>query len=473
MSFEFADEKKLYYICNRNLGCGNRGCDCKLKYIKMKFFDRKEEVATLRRIRDKSEQNAQFTVITGRRRIGKTSLVVKAYEDRKFLYFFVGRKAESLLCEEFRTEIENKLGVKLGGTPSGFSELFDYLMTLSKERSFTLFIDEFQNFERVNPSVFSDMQRIWDLNHQESKINLIVCGSIYSMMTKIFRDKKEPLYNRQNRFMTIKAFRPSVLKEIMKEYYPAYTNDDLLALYSFTGGVAKYVQLLVDDDALTIDSMIKSIIREDSTFINEGRSILIEEFGKEYDTYFSILSAIASGKTHRSEIESIINKQIGGYLTRLEDDYGIISKEIPVGAKALSKNAVYTIQDNFFTFWFRFIFKYGHILEIGGYEHLQSIISRDYTTFSGFMLERYFRQKAIESKKFTGIGRWWDRKGENEIDMVASNELDHTVEICEIKRNRKNISFKLLEEKTARMLGAVNSFHGYSISVKGLDLEDM
>lgn len=439
----------------------------------MKFFDRKEEIATLRRIREKAKDTAQFTVITGRRRIGKTSLVLKAYEDLKFIYLFVGRKAESLLCEEFRAEIESKLNVRLGGTPSGFAELFDYLMNISKDRSFTVFIDEFQNFERVNPSIFSDMQRIWDLNHQDSKINLIVCGSIYSMMTKIFRDRKEPLYNRQNRFMTIKAFQPSVLKEIMDEYNPGYTNDDLLALFAFTGGVAKYVQLLVDDDALTVERMIKSIVSEDSTFINEGKSILVEEFGKEYDTYFSILSAIAAGKTHRSEIESVIERQTGGYLTRLEDDYGIIAREVPVGAKPMSKNTVYSIHDNFFTFWFRFIFKYGHILEIGGYEHLQSIISRDYATFSGLMLERYFREKAIESKKFTGIGRWWDRKGENEIDMVASNELTRSVEICEIKRNRKNISFKLLEEKADRMLGAVGQFGGYSVSIKGLDLNDM
>lgn len=439
----------------------------------MKFFDRKEEITTLRKIRDNAERSAQLTVLTGRRRIGKTSLVIKAYEDKPILYFFVGRKAESLLCEEFRHETENKLGVKLGGTPSGFSELFDYLLQLSKQKSFTLFIDEFQNFERVNSAIFSDMQRIWDLNHQESKINLVVCGSVYSMMTKIFRDKKEPLYNRQNRFMTIKAFEPSVLKDILDEYHPGYSNEDLLALYTFTGGVAKYVQLLVDDNALTLDNMIDSIVSPDSTFINEGRSILVEEFGKDYDTYFSILSAIASGKTRRSEIESIIEKPIGGYLTRLEDDYGIIVKEIPIGAKALSKNAIYTICDNFFTFWFRFIFKYAHIIEIGGYEHLRTIIRRDYTTFSGLTLERYFRAKAIECKKYTLIGRWWNRKGENELDMIAANELEACVEIYEIKRNRKNIDYKALEEKTRNMLATVHLFTNYDVKTHGLDMQDM
>ena len=439
----------------------------------MKFFDRKEEIATLRKIRENAEQNAQFTVLTGRRRIGKTSLVLQAYEDRPFLYFFVGRKAESLLCDEFRNEVESKLGVRLGGTPSGFSELFDYLMQLSKQQSFTLFIDEFQNFERVNSAIFSDMQKIWDINHSESRINLVVCGSVYSMMTRIFRDHKEPLYNRQNRFMTIRAFQPSVLKEIMAEYHPGHSNEDLLAMYAFTGGVAKYVQLLVDDNALTLDAMIDCIISSDSTFINEGRSILVEEFGKDYDTYFSILSAIAGGKTRRSEIESIIEKPIGGYLTRLEDDYGIIVKEIPVGAKVLSKNVVCVIRDNFFTFWFRFIFKYLHILEIGGYEQLRTLIRRDYATFSGLTLERYFREKAKESKKYTLIGRWWDRKGENEIDMIAANELDCKVEIYEIKRNRKNIDYSALETKSKKMLESVHLFNDYDIEVKGLDMQDM
>lgn len=439
----------------------------------MKFFGREEEIATLRAIRENATRNAQFTVITGRRRIGKTSLVLKAYESEPVLYFFVSRKAESLLCEEFRQEVETKLGVKLGGTPSNFAELFDYLMNLSKEKSFTLFIDEFQNFARVNPAVFSDMQKLWDLNHSDSKINLLVCGSVYSMMTKIFRDKKEPLYNRQNRFMHIRAFKPSLLKEILAEYNPGYTNDDLLALYSFTGGVAKYVEILVNDEALTPEKMINAIIRDDSIFINEGRAMLVEEFGKDYDTYFSILSAISSGKTRRSEMESIISRQIGGYLTRLEDDYGIIRKELPLGSKQLSKNAIYTIHDNFLTFWFRFIFKYAHILEIGAFEQMRNLILRDYATFSGKMLERYFHAKAMESQQFTRIGSWWDRKGENEIDMIAANEFEKSATIYEIKRNRKNINFTALERKAGVFMNSTELLKGYSIECKGLDMTDM
>lgn len=439
----------------------------------MRFYDRTEEITNLHKIRENAKENAQFTVVTGRRRIGKTSLVLKAYEDIPILYFFVGRKAENLLCEEFRQEVETKFEIKMGGTPANFAELFDFLISLSKERSFTLFIDEFQNFFRVNPSVFSDMQKIWDLNHTSSKINLIVCGSVYSMMSKIFRDKKEPLYNRQNRFMHIQAFKPSVLKEIMRDYAPGSSNDDLLALYSFTGGVAKYVQLLVEDHALTVDSMIDSIISSDSVFINEGRAILVEEFGKDYDTYFSILSAIASGNTRRSEIESLIGKEIGGYLTRLEDDYSIIRKEIPLGAKASTKNVVYTIHDNFFAFWFRFIFKYGHMLEIGAYNQMRTLIRRDYTTFSGKMLERYFYAKAAESGRYTVLGQWWDRKGENEIDLIAANEIEKFAEVYEIKRQRRNINIAELDGKVKTMLPQIPCLKGCSVEIRGLDMENM
>lgn len=439
----------------------------------MIFFDRTEELAELSDIRLASKDNAQFTVLTGRRRIGKTSLVRKAYEKEPFLYFFVARKTESELCEDFMFEIKTKLGIEILGHTEHFPELFEYLMKLSIDRNFTLFIDEFQEFFRVNKSIFSDMQKIWDIYHSTSHINLVVCGSIFSMMTKIFKDKKEPLYNRQTRMMTLRAFKPSVLKEILKTYNPDYTNEDLLALFSFTGGVAKYVQLLMDSGATTKTKMLNHIIRADSIFIVEGKATLIEEFGKEYGVYFSILSAIARGKTSRAEIEKVIGKEIGGYLTKLENDYGIISKKQPLFEKSKTKNVMYMIEDNFFLFWFRFIHKYNYMLEIENYDSLKTIINRDYETFTGIMLERWFRQSMIESRKFTRIGSWWDRKGENEIDAIAENELDDTAVFYEIKRNKANISLPKLEEKAACFLRATGQFNGYTLSCLGLSMEEM
>ena len=439
----------------------------------MRFFDRTEEIASLREIRELARHNAQFTVVTGRRRIGKTSLVWKAYSDEPILYFFVTRKAEGELCEDYRQEIERKLGIPVMGKAVRFAEIFEYLMKLSAERPMTLFIDEFQEFFRVNKSVYGDMQRIWDLYSPQSRINLVVCGSIYSMMTKIFKDKKEPLYNRQARFMTVRPFAPGVLKDILSEYNPGYTAEDLLALYAFTGGVAKYVQLLVDAGALTKAKMLDHIVKADSIFLGEGKAILVEEFGKDYGMYFSILSAIARGKTSRSEIENAVGKEIGGYLTKLEKEYEVIAKRQPLFERSATKSVRYAIEDNFFTFWFRFIHKYGYMLEIENYESVKTIINRDYETFSGLMLERWFRRVLIETHQYTRIGSWWDRKGENEIDIVAENELSGEAAFFEVKRKAENIDIDVLEKKAAAFLRATGEFKGYAISYKGLSMNDM
>ncbi len=439
----------------------------------MRFFDRTEEIASLREIREMAKENAQFTVVTGRRRIGKTSLVWKAYEDDPILYFFVARKAEGDLCEDYRLEIENKLAVPTMGRAERFAEVFEYLMRLSVKRPITLFIDEFQEFFRVNKSVYSDMQRIWDLYSPKARINLIVCGSIYSMMTKIFKNKKEPLYNRQTRFMSVRPFTPTVLKEILAEYRHDYTAEDLLALYSFTGGVAKYVQLLVDAGATTKTAMLDHIVKADSIFPGEGKAILIEEFGKDYGIYFSILSAIARGKTSRSEIENVVGREIGGYLTKLEKEYEVISKKQPLFEKSSAKNVRYTIEDNFLTFWFRFIYKYSYMLEIENYGSVKSIINRDYETFSGLMLERWFKRVLIERQAYTRIGSWWDRKGENEIDIVAENEPDETATFFDVKRKAENIDMATLEKKAEAFLRATGEFKGYAISYKGVSMTDM
>ena len=439
----------------------------------MRFYDREEEIAFLRETREQAEKVARFTVLTGRRRIGKTTLIREAYKDKPFVYFFVARKAESDLCEVYLEEISEKLGIPTLGSSKHFKDIFRYLMQLSVTQSFTLVIDEFQDFFRVNKSVFSDMQDVWDELEKSSHINLIVCGSIYSLMQKIFKDKKEPLYGRNTAELRLKPFRPSVLKQIMADAKPGYSNEDLLALFTFTGGVAKYVNQLVDAGALDKDAMIRYIISPNSTFLNEGKNNLIEEFGKDYGIYFSILSCIARGKNTRSEIEDMIGKEVGGYLTNLENEYELTKKRQPLFEKSTTKNVRYELGDVFYSFWFRFIFKYSYIIEIENYAKLLEIIDHDYNTFSGLMLERYFHRVAMESGKFTRIGRWWDRKGENEIDMICEDELQDKAVFYEIKRQKNDISIGLLKQKAEVMLRASGEMKDYEIGYEGLSMEEM
>jgi AAA+ ATPase superfamily predicted ATPase len=439
-----------------------------IKYI-MKFYDRENEIGILRKLEENSNSFAQMTILMGRRRVGKTTLLKQAYDSGTVLYFFVGKKNEALLCEEFVWTVEEKLSVSLGSFQS-FAQLFKVLMIYSQTRQFTLIIDEFQEFANINPSVFSDVQNFWDSYKDNSRINLILCGSIYSIMKKIFENSKEPLFGRATARLVIKPFSINTIKQILSDYHPGYTKEDLLVFYMITGGIAKYIEQLIINRAFTKKKIFDAVFNEGSFFLDEGKAILVDEFGKDYGNYFSILSLIASSKNDRSEMESILNMQTGGYLDRLEKDYSLIKRNRPFGAKQGSRNNKYHIEDNFLNFWFRFIYKYRSAVEIGNLEYVRKIVERDYETYSGLILEKYFRAQLIESKQFSGIGSYWDRKGENEIDIIALNEMERRIVFYEVKRNRKRISLPLLEKKSDEI---TSKYPDYQIEYKGLSLEDM
>lgn len=436
----------------------------------MKFYNRESELVLLSSIEDRSATEAQMTVVVGRRRIGKTSLLRKSIENRTSVYLFVAKKNEILLCKEFIEEIEQKLQIHIIGEINHFKDLFMYLMELSKTRKFTLIIDEFQEFYSTNSAIYSDMQNIWDTHKTDSKMNLILCGSVYSLMKKIFENSKEPLFARATERIHLKAFNIDTIKEILADYSPTFTNDDLLAFYIFTGGVAKYVELLVSKKAFTLTKILNEIFRENSMFLDEGKNVLIEEFGKDYATYFSILSLIASAKTSRSDIESILGVTVGGYLERLENDFNLIKKVRPILSKNGGRTIKYAIEDNFLNFWFRFIYKYRSAIEIGNFEYVRGIVERDYAMFSGNLLEKYFVQKLSGSNDFSEIGTYWEKGNLNEIDIVAVNDFQKTILIAEVKRKKENISLVELKEKAKKI---VLNFNGYSIDYKALSIDEM
>ena len=436
----------------------------------LKFYNREKELALLKKIEAKSQETAQMTFVVGRRRIGKTSLLTKAHESGPMVYLFVAKKNEALLCEEFSEEIRNSLGVEVFGALRTIRDVFGFLMELSLSRHFTVIIDEFQEMGNINPSVYGDMQHIWDSRKQGSSVNLILCGSVYSMMKRIFEHSKEPLFGRATARMHLKAFDIPTLKEILRDYHPTYTSEDLLAFYMLSGGVAKYVELLVEAKAFTLDAMLDEVFSDNSLFLDEGKNVLVDEFGKDYGNYFSILSLIASSKTSRSEMESILEMHIGGFLDRLEGDFGLIAKVRPILAKPSGRNVKYMINDNFLNFWFRFIYKYRGAVEMGNLEYVKGIIKRDYKTYSGHVLERYFTGKIAYEENLSAIGLYWEKGNQNEIDIVALNEYEKNAIIVEVKRQRSHINMNTLQQKATSLVGQLA---GYHIEYRGLSMEDM
>ncbi len=441
----------------------------------MKFFGREQEIAELRKLREYSCENAQFTVLTGRRRVGKTALLRQAFDDSEspYLNLPVTRQPEITLCDQMQREAESVLGIGIHGTCRRFGELFEELMRESFRRPFTLVLDEFQEFDRTNPGIFGDVQHIWDKYQSRSKINLVVCGSVNRLMKKIFFNDSEPLYGRNTAKLELQPFSVPLLKEIFGHYHPNYTPDDLLALWTVSGGVARYVDLMMSRRAFTRSDMLDLIFLPTSAYIDEGRTVLADEFGSDYGTYFTIMAAIATGKTTSSELKNLLGVEVGGYLSKLEKDYALISKKQPLFERTVAKNCHYQIDDCFFRFWFRFVFKSEYLLELGRRDRMREIAERDFEVFSGVALERYFQWKFIGEGCYTRLGGWWDRKGENEIDLVGEDEANGTLDFYEVKHGADRLDLGALKMKSAAFFTKNPELKSRVTSFRGLSLLDM
>ena len=434
----------------------------------MRFYDRQAELDILRR---NCANRSLLTVLTGRRRVGKTSLLTRGvYDDQPLLYMYVSKDNERVLTRKFQTAAEQSLGLHLFGQAETFAQLFEELMRFGQTKHFTLVLDEFQNFLRVNPAIPSHIQDIWDRYHEHAHIHLIACGSIYSMMHRLFDNDDEPLYGRQDCRMNLQPFRISVLKEILHDHNPSYSPEDLLCLYALTGGVAKYVAWLMDSGATTKGQMLQWVTQKGSPYLSEGTELIMSEFGKDYANYLSILQMIARGMTTQSEIDSVIGKNTGSYLNNLEEDYNYIHRRLPIFSKPGSRNLRWEIEDCFLRFWFRFIVSHQSLVEMERNDMLLEMVERGYTQYSGIVLEQYFRQKWMEEQRVTQVGNYWDRKGENEIDLIAINDLDKTAVLAEVKRQPRKFDPQLLEKKVQNLH---HELGGYTIRLLGLSMEDM
>ena len=435
----------------------------------MKFYNRTREIQLLSQLKEQTADTARMTVLTGRRRVGKTKLALEFARDHKHLYFFIAKKSEQLLCEEFLTEIKNQFSMPVIGKIRSFKDIFALLLQLAQTEQFTLILDEFQEFYTINPAVYSEIQHLWDLNKDKTHLNLICIGSVYSLINKIFQNSKEPLFGRADRVISLIPFSISTLSQILADH-KFQKSGTLFEWYVLTGGMPKYIDSLISNSDGTLTNMLEFMVSEYSPFLQEGKNVLIEEFGKEYGTYFSILELISRGKTSRGEIESAMERNIGGYLSRLENDYNLISRIRPINAKPNARLVKYCLEDHFLKFWFRFIHRNWSAVETGNFSYIREIISRDFQTYCGRLLEQFFHDLFAASGKYNQLGAYWEKKNLNEIDLVAINDIEKIIVMAEIKMNKKRISMSILQEKSKNLLA---SYPDYEPQWLALGIEDI
>ncbi|GAB6134825.1 ATP-binding protein [Thermococcus prieurii] len=396
----------------------------------MRFYDRASEMETLRKVLALSESRLVLVVLTGRRRVGKTRLVREFFrrEGIDFLDLFVGVKSEKLLMEDFAGEVE-----RLTGYSPRFENFGEFLRYLERLDVKAVFFDEFQNVLRVNPAMAFDLQRFTDRNESKPLL-MVVSGSYIGMMKRLFASRKAPLYGRSTVFMELKPLRPRHVFQMLGDL-GVEDSGEKVAFYSVFGGVPKYYELVELLGKKTLRELLLEAVRYSTFLVSEGEGLLMDEFGRAYRTYYSILRAIASGKNRLVEIANVLGTKPGSlskYLDSLIGYYGIVAREVPVLGGRRSR---YVIRDNFLNFWFSMIEPQLKNIEAGDIGSFERFLDENLTSFLGRAFERAVADVLWdlngEFLTFDELGPQWGRN--YEIDLVAINRAEKRATFIETK----------------------------------------
>ncbi len=410
---------------------------------RQKFIGRERELEFLER--EYNSERAEFLVIYGRRRIGKTELVLHFARDKPHVYFLATERPYRDNLRELQRLLSEFLDDELFGRVA-FEDIDELLMAFAERiggKRVILIIDEFPLLVEHHRPVLSLLQKAWDLKLSWTKIMLILCGSSVSAMESEVLAYKSPLYGRRTgqwQLTEIPFFH-------IGEFLPDYAVNDLVKTWGVVGGIPAY--LLQFDPKKGFDKNVVENVLSKGAFLYEEAEFLLREELREPANYFAILQAIASGRSHFGEIVSstgLDKSLVSKYLSVLQR-LGIVEREVPVTAtlKEVRKRGLYSISDNYFAFWFRYVLPNKGYLEAGLAGEVWERSKGDFNAYMGSVFEKLVRNPEVFLKltgfHFTKLGRWWHR-GE-EIDLVALNEGERKALFVEV-------NWKELSKKEAR-----------------------
>ena len=413
-----------------------------------RFIDRERELEFLE---EKFGDKRQLIVLYGRRRVGKTELLKQFCKNKDYIYFLADKRGSLLNAERF----VNIAAEHFGDIPPrvrNFDDAFTYIAKRLNERKIVIVIDEFSYLVEKDDSIPSVFQLIWDDVLKDKNTMLILCGSLVSMMENML-SYRSPLYGRRTGQWKLSPLRFNDAKQI----FPRYSTEQKVEAYSILGGIPFYLNTF--DDKKDIYTNIEEKILTKGEILYEEVEFLLREELRDYSSYLSILEAIARGNSRLSEIANfskIQAKDLPKYLNVLMK-LDIIEKVYPITEKKTTKRTIYKIKDNFFDFYFRFVYPFKSELELGNTKKVMGIIKRDLNTFVGKKFEDISREflyemnmKGLMPFRFSNIGTWWEK--DKEIDTVAFNKEEKKILFCEAKwqdlgRSEAEKIFEKLTEK--------------------------
>lgn len=436
------------------------------------FIGRDRELTTLNRLYKSNK--FEFVVIYGRRRVGKTALINRFIENKNAIYFMgVESNAKQNLENFSKSIIEYTTGIETETSFLSFQAALEHIFKLSEKERLILAVDEYPYVARSSKSLASTLQLLIDKYKDNSKLMLILCGSSMSYMEDHVLAYKAPLYGRRTAQMKILPFD---FDETCR-YFEHFSDEDKALIYGIVGGTPQY--LLQMNDELSVEDNIKNTYLNSTSALFEEPENLLKQEVREPALYNAIITAIATGASRMSEISGKVGEDTNvcsAYIKNLIS-LGIIQKETPYGEKA-SRKSVYSIEDNMFRFWYRFIPENNSIIARGADELAYKRIEPFLPDYMGKVFEEICKQylwKLLLSGKcpvnFSSLGRWWGNdpvaKSQVEIDIVAEQDK-HTALFGECKWTNEKVDLGVLETLVKRSkLFSYKNVHYYLFSKSG------
>lgn len=365
-----------------------------------------------------------FIPIYGRRRVGKTELIHEFTKDKKSIIYSATEQSAYLSLVQFSNAVFDFFDVHYFGTFEQWDQLFEFIGSQDFEGKLILVIDEYPYLAKQSPELSSILQKHMDHTFKEKNIMVILCGSSMSFMENQVLGYESPLYGRRTGQIKLKPFDYNDAGAFISKK----SNVEKFLLYSIAGGIPQYLKILTSYETLD-EGIIKSYFETTGHLYEEPANLLKQEL-REPSNYFSIITAIASGKSKSNEIATTTGIEVtslGKYLRSLQD-LGIVEKQVPMG-KILKKRGIYRLADNCFAFWFRFVITNKTAIDYGkGKEIWESLKDKALPTYQGRMFEKaaatYLLQHPMKDGLYVKeIGTWWGTnpilKKQEEIDIVA------------------------------------------------------
>jgi len=434
-------------------------------YHTLKFYNRQKELQFLMQKIRQGQRAAQFLVIYGMRRVGKTFLLqeLKRRAQRRWknlpvIYLLVTRKSQAMLASEWSMIVARELGLPSLNLNT-IEDLLTFVMNYAKKSPVVLVIDEFQDLIYVDASIFSKLRNLWDIYKQDARITFIISGSSYSMFKKIFHDRHEPLFGRADAFLRIDPFDLTTFIQVLKDYdlgYKQYEKniEHVVDVYSMFGTFPKYLAYLVENGLLRkrpLSLFKRAFLGVDEFFCIEGEFLLTNDLGKDSDIYLSIIQALSMGAKTGAQIARQVGLKPGSitkYLQVLVDQLGIVTKHTRLNGMGTT---YFSLKNQYLAFYFYFIHRYKSLIELGEFNVIEEIFRKQYPIYRGLAFENFVRDVLLEFRFISReaieyVGKFVQR--DVEIDMlIKTRQKLYALEVKYTPHNMRHLRLQEFSKK--------------------------